>query len=109
MVLSPSTGYQNRSLATNPLGSSRNKSSCPQPQAVCVRRRYTEGEQLAPILLCACLGSCRLEETAMRALTIAPGKQDSARLDDIPEPSAEEGSILVEGLVMGVCGTDREL
>ncbi len=45
----------------------------------------------------------------MRALTITPGKKDSARLDDIPEPSAEEGSVLVEGLVIGVCGTDREL
>src|SRR4051812_42795974 len=45
----------------------------------------------------------------MRALTIAPGAKDSARLDDVPEPSAEEGSILVEGLVIGVCGTDREL
>src|SRR5439155_1519432 len=53
--------------------------------------------------------SCCFEETAMRALTIAPGIKDSARLDDVPEPSAEEGAVLVEGLVMGVCGTDREL
>src|SRR5438094_7510261 len=45
----------------------------------------------------------------MRALTIAPGKPNSARLDDIPEPSPDEGTILVQAQSIGVCGTDREL
>ncbi len=45
----------------------------------------------------------------MRALTIVPGKANSARLDTVPEPPSEEGPILVETLAMGVCGTDIEL
>jgi len=31
------------------------------------------------------------------------------RLDDVPEPGPEQGSILVRTLAIGVCGTDREL
>jgi threonine dehydrogenase-like Zn-dependent dehydrogenase len=45
----------------------------------------------------------------MRALTVLPGVANSARLDDIPEPSASEGSIVVRSLALGVCGTDREI
>jgi threonine dehydrogenase-like Zn-dependent dehydrogenase len=30
-------------------------------------------------------------------------------LDELPEPAVEEGSILVETLAVGVCGTDREI
>ena len=43
----------------------------------------------------------------MRALTVAPCVADSARLDDVEIPG--EGSVLVRGLVVGVCGTDREI
>ena len=42
-------------------------------------------------------------------LTVVPGKADSARLDDLPEPPAEAGSVLVRGLAVGVCGTDVEI
>lgn len=45
----------------------------------------------------------------MRALTVHPGDADSARLQDVPEPSLEYGSVLAETLAMGVCGTDREI
>lgn len=45
----------------------------------------------------------------MRALTITPGVPGSGRLDDVPEPSAADGSVLVETLAVGVCGTDLEL
>jgi len=45
----------------------------------------------------------------MRAVTIAPGKAGSQRLDDIAEPRPEQGSVLVRALAVGVCGTDREL
>jgi threonine dehydrogenase-like Zn-dependent dehydrogenase len=45
----------------------------------------------------------------MRALTVIPGQPNSARLDDIPEPSPEDGPILVQGLALGVCGTDLEI
>ncbi|MGE3147466.1 MAG: glucose 1-dehydrogenase [Pseudorhodoplanes sp.] len=45
----------------------------------------------------------------MRAITVAPGIAQSARLDDVPEPAATEGSLLVHALALGVCGTDREI
>jgi threonine dehydrogenase-like Zn-dependent dehydrogenase len=45
----------------------------------------------------------------MRAITLEPGKRDSLRLDDLPEPSAAPGMLLVRALAVGVCGTDREL
>ncbi len=45
----------------------------------------------------------------MRALTVAPGAAGSARLDDRPAPEAGPGELLVEGVVVGVCGTDREI
>jgi len=45
----------------------------------------------------------------MRALTVVPGLSDSARLDDIPEPDPAAGSVLVEALAVGVCGTDLEI
>ena len=45
----------------------------------------------------------------MRAITIAPREAGSQRLDDLPEPSPEQGSLLVRALAVGICGTDREL
>jgi threonine dehydrogenase-like Zn-dependent dehydrogenase len=45
----------------------------------------------------------------MRALTVAPGIANSARVEDVPEPPASDGSVLVRALVLGVCGTDREI
>jgi threonine dehydrogenase-like Zn-dependent dehydrogenase len=45
----------------------------------------------------------------MRALTVAPGTANSARVDDIPEPPRSDGAVLVRTLALGVCGTDREI
>jgi threonine dehydrogenase-like Zn-dependent dehydrogenase len=45
----------------------------------------------------------------MQAITVAPGEADSVRLDEVPEPEADEGTLLVELLALGVCGTDREI
>jgi threonine dehydrogenase-like Zn-dependent dehydrogenase len=45
----------------------------------------------------------------MRAITVLPGQAGSARLDDVPEPSVEEGAVLVDGLTLGICGTDGEI
>ena len=45
----------------------------------------------------------------MRALTVAPGTANSARIDDVPEPPRSDGAILVRSLALGVCGTDREI
>ncbi len=45
----------------------------------------------------------------MRAITTIPGVADSARLDDLPEPPDEPGTLLVDGVSIGVCGTDGEI
>jgi threonine dehydrogenase-like Zn-dependent dehydrogenase len=43
------------------------------------------------------------------AITVEPGQKGSARLDEVPEPPESAGSVLVEGLALGVCGTDLEI
>jgi glucose 1-dehydrogenase len=45
----------------------------------------------------------------MRAMTVIPGKPDSAELTDLPDPKPKDGELLVEPLYLGVCGTDREI
>lgn len=45
----------------------------------------------------------------MRAITVEPGVANSARLDEVPEPDAADGALLVRTLALGVCGTDREI
>jgi glucose 1-dehydrogenase len=45
----------------------------------------------------------------MKAITVQPRKPDTARLEDIPEPDVREGSVLVEAVAVGVCGTDAEI
>lgn len=45
----------------------------------------------------------------MKAVTVAPGRPGSVRLDDVPEPDPATGSILVEAVAVGICGTDLEI
>jgi glucose 1-dehydrogenase len=45
----------------------------------------------------------------MRALTVAPGTANSARVEDVPDPPLSDGAVLVKTLALGVCGTDREI
>jgi threonine dehydrogenase-like Zn-dependent dehydrogenase len=45
----------------------------------------------------------------VRAITVVPGKPDSAELTEVPEPSPGPGDLLVETIALGVCGTDREI
>src|SRR5262245_46908138 len=45
----------------------------------------------------------------MRAIALNPGVADSARLLDCVEPALSDGSILVQTLALGVCGTDRDI
>jgi len=45
----------------------------------------------------------------MRALTVKPGQADSARVEEVPEPPASDGPVLVRTLAVGVCGTDLEI
>jgi glucose 1-dehydrogenase len=45
----------------------------------------------------------------VRAVTVVPGSPGSARLDEVPEPGPDLGSVLVEAIAVGVCGTDVEI
>jgi threonine dehydrogenase-like Zn-dependent dehydrogenase len=45
----------------------------------------------------------------MRALTVRPGVKDSLALTDLPDPDPTDGSVLVEALEVGLCGTDVEI
>jgi len=45
----------------------------------------------------------------MKAITVEPHKPETARLEEIPEPDARDGSVLVEAIAVGVCGTDVEI
>jgi len=45
----------------------------------------------------------------MRALTVIPLQAGSAAVVDMPEPEPGPGELLVDGIALGVCGTDREI
>ncbi|HEX6354981.1 glucose 1-dehydrogenase [Actinophytocola sp.] len=45
----------------------------------------------------------------MRALTVEPGRTDSLQVSEVPEPEPRAGTLLVDGLALGVCGTDKEI
>jgi len=45
----------------------------------------------------------------MKAITIEPKRPHSARLEDVPDPPVSDGSVLVEAIAVGVCGTDAEM
>src|SRR5271157_3193476 len=45
----------------------------------------------------------------MKAVTVAPGTAGSVRLEEVPEPDASLGSVVVEALAAGICGTDAEI
>lgn len=45
----------------------------------------------------------------MKAITVVPGTSDQIRLEDVDEPPEADGSILVAGRLLGVCGTDADI
>jgi glucose 1-dehydrogenase len=45
----------------------------------------------------------------LRAIAIVPGRPESAGVIELPEPPASDGSLLVRTLLIGMCGTDREI
>jgi threonine dehydrogenase-like Zn-dependent dehydrogenase len=45
----------------------------------------------------------------MRALTVVPLQAGSAAVTDVEEPQPGPGELLVDGVALGICGTDREI
>ena len=45
----------------------------------------------------------------MRALTVKPLEAGSARVEEVPDPEPGDGELLVRGVAVGICGTDKEI
>jgi threonine dehydrogenase-like Zn-dependent dehydrogenase len=45
----------------------------------------------------------------LKAIIVEPGTPGTARLEDVPEPGLRDGSVLVDAIAVGVCGTDSEI
>lgn len=45
----------------------------------------------------------------MYALTVQPGKANSLQVTEVDDPVPGPGELLVKGLAVGVCGTDKEI
>jgi glucose 1-dehydrogenase len=45
----------------------------------------------------------------MRAMSVIPGRAGSELTADLPDPPAAEGSVLAQGLLVGICATDGEV
>jgi glucose 1-dehydrogenase len=45
----------------------------------------------------------------MRALTVIPLQKNTLAVSDVPDPEPGDGDLLVDGLAIGVCGTDKEI
>lgn len=45
----------------------------------------------------------------MKAITVVPGSPDQVRVSEVDEPAPEEGAVLVEGRLIGICGTDVDI
>ena len=45
----------------------------------------------------------------MRALTVVPLQKGSMSVRDVPDPEPGDGEMLVDGVAIGVCGTDKEI
>ncbi|SDS72022.1 glucose 1-dehydrogenase [Actinopolymorpha singaporensis] len=45
----------------------------------------------------------------MKAITVVPGSPDQVQVSDVEEPTPVAGTLLVEGRMLGICGTDVEI
>jgi glucose 1-dehydrogenase len=42
-------------------------------------------------------------------MTVVPGQKGTAGIEEVPVPDMQDGALLVRGLAVGICGTDREI
>jgi glucose 1-dehydrogenase len=42
-------------------------------------------------------------------MTVVPGQQGTAGIEEVPDPDVQDGALLVRGMAVGICGTDREI
>jgi threonine dehydrogenase-like Zn-dependent dehydrogenase len=53
--------------------------------------------------MCLCFGF------AVLVMSVVPGERTSAAIECRPRPEPEEGELLVRGIAIGICGTDRDV
>ena len=41
-------------------------------------------------------------------MTVVPGQKGTAGIAEVPDPGTQDGALLVRGMAVGICGTDRE-
>jgi len=42
-------------------------------------------------------------------MSVVPGQADSALTAEVPDPGLSDGAVLVQGVLVGICGTDAEI
>ena len=42
-------------------------------------------------------------------MTVVPGQKGTAGIEEVPDPDMQDGTLLVRGMAVGICGTDREI
>jgi len=45
----------------------------------------------------------------MKAITVVPGKPEQVQVQDRPDPKPDPGTLLVQGQLLGICGTDVDI
>ncbi|MBJ7593554.1 MAG: glucose 1-dehydrogenase [Candidatus Dormibacteraeota bacterium] len=45
----------------------------------------------------------------MKAITVVPGNPDQVQVSDLPDPPPDPGTLLVQGRLLGICGTDVDI
>jgi len=45
----------------------------------------------------------------VKAITVVPGKTDQVQVTELPDPTPGPGELLVEGRLLGICGTDVDI
>jgi threonine dehydrogenase-like Zn-dependent dehydrogenase len=45
----------------------------------------------------------------MKAITVVPGDAGQVRVEELPDPVPGPGELLVEGRLLGICGTDHDI
>ena len=55
------------------------------------------------------MGGWHLQGSPLRAITVLPTRPNSIELQEVADPPAGQGELLVDALALGICGTDREI
>jgi glucose 1-dehydrogenase len=45
----------------------------------------------------------------MKAITVMPGRPNQVQVSDLPDAQTEPGTLLVQGRLLGICGTDLDI